>query len=166
MNMDFGSNKTPVKVIKEDAFVGTCFIDIYSGVNSKWYRKKLKESNKFKNIDQIFFSLSYWDVNVNKYGVKCGRSLRFLENNGWINFIDPHGWLQWYFRYCLGRTPLDDERQINWWKRIVSRFKKKLIKMTKDDNSKFDDYSTFRKIRKKLLQCGYKLVENNFFLCI
>ena len=42
MNMNFGSDKTPVKVIKEDAFGGTCFIDIYSGVNSKWYKKKKK----------------------------------------------------------------------------------------------------------------------------
>ena len=40
MNMNFGPNKTPVKVIKEDAFRGTCFIDIYSGVSSKWYKKK------------------------------------------------------------------------------------------------------------------------------
>ena len=89
-----------------------------------------------------------------------------MENNGWINLIDPYGWLQWYFRYCLGRTSLDDERQINWWKRIVSRFKRKLIKMTKDGNGKFDDYSAFPKIRKNSLHCGYKLVENNFFLFI
>ena len=42
MNMNFGSNKTPVKVIKEDAFRGICFIDIYSGVSSKWYKKNGK----------------------------------------------------------------------------------------------------------------------------
>ena len=37
--MDFGANKTPVEILKEGAFGGTCFKDIYSGVNSKWYRK-------------------------------------------------------------------------------------------------------------------------------
>ena len=37
--MGFGANKTPVEIIKERAFGGTCFKDIYSGVNSKWYRK-------------------------------------------------------------------------------------------------------------------------------
>ena len=26
---------------------------------------------------------------VNKYDVECGTSLRFWENNGWINSIDP-----------------------------------------------------------------------------
>ena len=39
MNMVFGTNKTPVQFIKECAFGGTYFRDIYSGVNSKWYRK-------------------------------------------------------------------------------------------------------------------------------
>ena len=42
MNMDFGANKTPVEVIKEDAFGGNYLRDIYSGVNSKWYRKSWK----------------------------------------------------------------------------------------------------------------------------
>ena len=37
--MDFGANKTPVEVIKEGAFEGTYFRDIYSGVNDRWYRK-------------------------------------------------------------------------------------------------------------------------------
>ena len=30
--MNFGANKTPVEVIKEGAFGGTYFRDIYSGV--------------------------------------------------------------------------------------------------------------------------------------
>ena len=36
--MDFGANKTPVEVIKEGAFGGTYFRDIYSGVSGKWYK--------------------------------------------------------------------------------------------------------------------------------
>ena len=38
---------------------------------------------------------------------------------------------------------LDDERQISRWNRIGSRFKDKLIKMIKDINGRFDDYSIF-----------------------
>ena len=34
----------------------------------------------------------------------------------------------------------DDERQINRWKKIVSRFRGKLVKMIKDVGSKYDDY--------------------------
>ena len=33
--MEFGANKTPVEVIKEGAFRGTYFRDIYSGINGK-----------------------------------------------------------------------------------------------------------------------------------
>ena len=54
---------------------------------------------------------------VNKYGVKCRTLLRFWENNGWINGIDPYGWFQRYFRYWLSRKLEDDERQNNRWKK-------------------------------------------------
>ena len=37
--MDFGTIKTSVEIIKEGAFGGTCFRDIYSSINGKWYRK-------------------------------------------------------------------------------------------------------------------------------
>ena len=36
-----------------------------------------------------FYASDYYDVKVNKYGVKCGTSLRFWENKSWINKIDP-----------------------------------------------------------------------------
>ena len=91
--MDFGVNKTPVEVIKEDAFGGTYSRDIYSDVTGKWYQKSCKEFNQLKNIDQKFYCSHYYDVRVNKYGVKCGTSLRFWENKGWINEISPYGWL-------------------------------------------------------------------------
>ena len=78
---------------------------------------------------------------MNKYGVKCGTSLRFSENKGWINKIDPYGWFHWYFRYYLGGRSKDHKRQINRWKKIFSRFRGKLVKMIKNSVSKYDDYS-------------------------
>ena len=39
------------------------------------------------------------------------------------------------------KRSVDDERQIDRWKGIVSRFKGILIKMIKDRGSKFDDYA-------------------------
>ena len=53
--MDFGANRTPVEVIKEEAFGGTYFRYIYSGVNGRWYRKTWKEFEELKYIDQKYY---------------------------------------------------------------------------------------------------------------
>ena len=45
--MDFGANRTLVEVIKEWAFGGTYFRDIYSGVNSI-------ELMVYKDMERIF----------------------------------------------------------------------------------------------------------------
>ena len=78
--MDFGTNETAFEIIKEGAFGGTYFGDVYSGINGKCYRNSWKEFNFLENIDQKYYCSDYYDVSVNKYGVKCGTSLRFWEN--------------------------------------------------------------------------------------
>ena len=74
--MDFGTNKT---LIREGAFGGAYFRDIYSGVNGKWYKNSWKEFNVLENIDQKYYCSDTYDVSINKYGVKCGTSFRFWE---------------------------------------------------------------------------------------
>ena len=39
MNMNFGTKKTPIEVITEEAIGGTYFRYIFPGINGKWYRK-------------------------------------------------------------------------------------------------------------------------------
>ena len=46
-------------------------------------------------------------------------------------------------------------------KKILSRFKGKLVKMIKDVNSRFNDYSISPKIRQILSHWGYKLTESD-----
>ena len=162
--MGFNPNKRPIQIIKEGAFGGTCFRDVYSNINKKWFKSSWKELVHLKNIDAKFYPLDYYDVNVKKYGVKCETSSRFWKNKGWINKIDPYGWLQWYFMYWLGRRSKDDKRQINRWKKIVSRFRGKLAKMIKNSGSKYDDYSISPKIRQILLHWDYELTEKDFEL--
>ena len=116
--MNFSPNKTSIEIIKESAFGGTYFRDIYSGINEKWYKYSWKEFFQLKNIDAKFDASDYYDVNVNKYGVKWGTSLGFWENKGWISKIDPYTWFQWYFRYWLGRRSNDDKRQTNRCKKM------------------------------------------------
>ena len=36
--MSFSPNKAPIEIIKEGAFGGTYFRDIYSGIIEKWYK--------------------------------------------------------------------------------------------------------------------------------
>ena len=79
-----------------------------------------------KVMERIWWAGRYWsevlllnyDVSINKYGVKCGTSLKLWENNWWINHTNLYGWFQRYFRYFLGRRSSDDERQINRWKKL------------------------------------------------
>ena len=75
--MDFCANMTPVEVIKEGAFRRTYFRDIYFSVNGKWYKKSWKEFDQLKNIDQKYYCSYYYNVSVNKYGVKHRTLLRF-----------------------------------------------------------------------------------------
>ena len=56
MNMNFGTNKTPVEIIKEGAFGETYIKDTYSGVYDKWYSKSWEEFKELKSIDQIIIA--------------------------------------------------------------------------------------------------------------
>ena len=76
--MDFGVNKTPAEAIKEGAFGGSYFRDIYS-VTEKWYKNSWKEFDQFKDIYRKYYYSEYYDMSVNKYDVKCGTTLRFWK---------------------------------------------------------------------------------------
>ena len=80
--MVFSPNKTRIEIIKEGVFGGTYFRDVYSNIDKKWYKNSWKELIYLKNIDAKFYASDYYDINVNKYGVKCRTSLRFWENKG------------------------------------------------------------------------------------
>ena len=99
VKMDFGANKTPFLVIRKDVFGGTYFRDIYSSINGKWYKNSWKEFHQLENVDQKYYCSDYYDVSAKKYDARCKTSLRFWENKGWIDKINPYGWFQWYFRY-------------------------------------------------------------------
>ena len=144
--MDFKPKFSLVEVIKKGAFCGTYFRDIYSGVPDKFYKNSWNKFKDLEGIDKKYYSSDFYNASLNKYGVKCGTSLRFWENKGWINKIDPYGRFQWYFRYYLGRRSEDDQRPISRWKRIVSRFKGILIEMIGDG-----------RVRQILLHWGYEL---------
>ena len=79
--MNFGANKMPVEVIKEGAFGGTYFREIYSGINEKLYKESWKEFDQLKNINWKFYCSDYYDVSVIKYGVKCLNIIKILRKS-------------------------------------------------------------------------------------
>ena len=70
--MDFSPNKIPIEIINEGAFGSTYFRDVYSNICKKWYKNLWKEFVHLQNIDLKFYAPDYYDINVNKYGAKCG----------------------------------------------------------------------------------------------
>ena len=153
-------------LLKERPFGGTYLRDIYFGVNGKWYRNSWKEFRDLDGIDNLHYICNYDNVKINKYGVKYGTSVRFWKYKGWIIYIDHYGWLQWYFRYWLGRRSYEDEREIVRWKGIVSRVKVTLVKMIKDSDRRYDDYNILPMIWQVLLHWGFQFVRNDLkFIC-
>ena len=57
--MSFNPNKTPIEIIKEGAFGGTYFRDIYSNINGKWYRNSWKEFDFLRGIDPKYVAHLY-----------------------------------------------------------------------------------------------------------
>ena len=51
--MSFNPNKTPIEIIKEGAFGGIYFRNIYSSINGKWYR------NSWSLIFYVILILNY-----------------------------------------------------------------------------------------------------------
>ena len=49
-------------------------------------------------------------------------------------------------------------------KKVMGRFKGKLVKIIKEAGSKFDDYSISPKIRQILLYWGYEFTEKSFVI--
>ncbi len=105
---EFKPELTPKQMLELGIFGGTYFL--LGGDKEfpkEWFKKaKVSKSGKYEN-------------NLNYFKIKASQSLSYWQKKGWIYKDDPRGWVQWYFRYYLGRRlPKEDERQIKRWKAI------------------------------------------------
>lgn len=104
---EFQPDLTPQEMLELGVFGGKYFDGEHDEFPKKWFAKaSLSESGKYEK-DKNFF------------GIKASQSLEEWRRKGWIYKDDPRGWVQWYFRYYMGRRlPKEDKRQIKRWKAI------------------------------------------------
>ena len=69
-------------MIKEGAFGGTYFRDIYSGINGKWYKKSWKEFDQFLYIYNYGSTQTYTKLKIyNHQTLKYSKGIwEWIEN--------------------------------------------------------------------------------------
>jgi hypothetical protein len=164
---EFTPNLTPQQIFELGSFGGTYWRPIFSGVNSREYKRQHKEFHYLDNIPEDMLSNPVCDPGRNKYGVSSGTSLAYWESKGWIQSQDPYGWVQWYCRFYAGRRSPDDERQIARWRDFAGpkgRFRVRLINLCKDKRKSYDDAKVSPVIRQGLQHWAYILTRKDFDL--
>ena len=168
---DFSPNLSPKEMFELGSFGGT----YWRPIKSKFYKNTLRDYHKkypkkwWKNVpeEHLVNPIENYDININKYKVRVGTSLQFWESKGWIDKQDPYGWVQWYCEFFNGRRSVDDERQIERWKKLAGpngRFRKWLVTqiMKKGNKIDWDNSKISPAIRQTLQHWGYKLTKVDF----
>ena len=161
---DFRPNLTPREIFKLGSFGGVYWREIKSAVTKKKHKDDHLRYPKswWKGIpeDWLKRKRSTYDKKINKYQVKVGTDLEFWESKGWIEKYHPHGWVEWYCDFYMGKRCPDDERQIKRWIRTAgpkSRFRRNLINQLNRKKAKYNDFSVSPKIRQTLQHWAYVL---------
>lgn len=163
---EFQPNLSPKQIFQLGSFGGTYWRPIRSGVTKKNYKNVHKEfSSWWRGIPDKKLNSSECDLEINKYKVHSGTSLKDWESKHWIKAQDPYGWVQWYCRFYKGRRSKDDKRQIDRWLKFAGpsgRFRVRLINMIKAKRKKYNDASVSPVIRQGLQHWGYRLTNGDF----
>eukprot|EP00980_Cylindrotheca_fusiformis_P009093 scaffold1966_cov109-Cylindrotheca_fusiformis.AAC.2 len=162
---DFHPNRTPEEVLRAGSFGGTYFRPINSAVTNIQYKamdvlRDTIEKDWIRGLPLSQVTSKTYRKSVNKYGAKCGGSLGMWESSGWITYVDPYGWFQWYCRFYRGRRCEDDARQISRWLKSAGpkgRFRSQLCNKILSADSSHDDKSISPVIRQTLLHWGLEI---------
>ncbi len=133
---EFQPQLTPKEMLNLGIFGGSYFYGGYSEYPKDWF------------IGVILTNKC--DLKLNFFEVNASQSLKVWQAKGWIYPEDPRGWVQWYFRYYLGRRiPQEDARQIKRWKMM----KRHITQL--QNNCTVGDWSCRRRQRQALLHWAY-----------
>lgn len=166
---EFRPNLSPDQMFRLGSFGGTYWRKIKSQITGKTHfnhHRKFLAKGWWKGIPSEHLTTPWdeYDININKYKVKCGSTLEFWEKKNWIEEQDPYGWVEWYCNFYAGRRSKDDERQIKRWLKFAGpkgRFKNNLINKIKKAKTTYDDYSVSPVIRQSLQHWGYQITPND-----
>ena len=122
---EFRPDLNPKEMLELGVFGGLYFSDKPKEFPKNWFSKaKLsKDGKRHKEL--------------NYFGIDASQSLTVWKENRWIKRQDPRGWMQWYFRYYLGRRTMDDARQIKRWKAMTRHVAQITHKCRKGDFNLF-----------------------------
>lgn len=136
---DFKPQLTPKEMMKVGIMGGAYFSkDALKEFPKEWYKDAKLSSDEKQYVELNFFE------------VKASQSRTQWQKKGWIYKDDPRGWIQWYFRYYLGRRlPVEDQRQIKRWK-AYARHASQVVK-----NCKTKDFVCRPRQRQSLLHWTY-----------
>ncbi len=134
---EFRPDLTPKQMLGLGVFGGLYFSDKPKEFPRSWFisAKLSKDGKRHKEL--------------NYFGVNASQPMSIWNKNGWINKQDPRGWMQWYFRYYLGRRTDDDIRQIKRWKAMTRHVAQITNKCRKGD------FHCHTRQRQALLHWGY-----------
>ena len=164
---DFKPNLTPKEIFQLGSFGGTYWRPIYSSVTKQNYENLHLNYpiSWWKGLTDKDLTSSKYDVNINKYKVKVGTSLKFWQDSNWITKYNPYGWMHWYCDFYRGKRSPDDKRQISRWKKLAGpngRFFRFLVTLILKKDGKWDDFTISPKIRQTLQHWAYQLNKKDF----
>ncbi len=141
---DFAPELTPREMLELGVFGGVYFHCDGNGEQAiaeypaAWFADARIAKDGCEHIEYNFFT------------VHASQPRRVWREKGWIHEDDPRGWVQWYFRYYLGRRmPEEDERQIGRW----YAFRRHAAQVR--NNCEPRDYACRPKQRQALLHWAY-----------
>eukprot|EP00762_Andalucia_godoyi_P006449 ANDGO_02941.mRNA.1 hypothetical protein len=142
---DFAPAYDPAQLLLLGIFEGHFFNDCILEYPREWFEQALQQNK---------LSPEKPDPTLNCFGVKSRLSLKEWKERGWVAGEDRRGWMEWYFRYWLGRRdPEVDKFQIEQW----NKFTEQQLKVKEVCEANPGDRTTLALERQHLLQWSHEV---------
>jgi len=126
---DFSPDLSPKEILCKGVLLGWVLRDWYLEFPKDWYIDAIKQNKIAYLAPSIRYN--YYKIAENKTALNWRRD---LAEDPKVITEDPYGWLQWYFRFYIGRRVPDvDRKQIRRWLAFRNRYER-IIDISCNDN--------------------------------